>query len=73
MSELRKIGVYGVGHFGFAMLRHLQQKTPDSISIVAFDRNDGVRASLREQRAHPVGDEAHRIELQPQRREPRRQ
>lgn len=53
MSEYRKIGVYGVGHFGFAMLRHLQQKTPNEISIIAFDRNEGVRDSLRNLRTHP--------------------
>ncbi len=53
MNDLRRIGVYGVGHFGFAMLRHLQQKTPDRIALVAYDRNAELRDFLRDNRRHP--------------------
>ncbi len=51
--SLERIGLYGVGHFGYAMLRHLQRKTPGEISLVAFDRDPEVRRSLREERRHP--------------------
>lgn len=52
MNDLRKIGVYGVGHFGFAMLRHLQQKSPQRLSIIAYDRDAELRDFLREHRRH---------------------
>ncbi len=53
MKELHRIGVYGVGHFGFAMLRHLQRKSPEHLTLVAYDRDAGVRETLRTERRHP--------------------
>ena len=50
---IRRVGVYGVGHFGFAMIRHLQRKTPADLTLIAFDRNEEVRRSLRVERRHP--------------------
>jgi len=49
----RRVAVYGVGHFGYAMVRHLQHKAPDRIALTAYDRNDEVRRSLRDARRHP--------------------
>ncbi len=51
--SLERIGLYGVGHFGYAMLRHLQRKTPGEISLISFDRDPDVRRSLRVSRRHP--------------------
>jgi len=48
-----RVGVYGVGHFGFAIVRHLQRQTPVPSTLTAFDRNDEVRRSLRDERRHP--------------------
>lgn len=53
MNELRKVGVYGVGHFGFAMLRHLQRRTPERLSLIAFDRDTEIRRCLAQERRHP--------------------
>lgn len=50
---LHRIGVYGVGAFGFAMLQRLQQKTSDQLSLMAFDRDAEVRRMLRSERRHP--------------------
>lgn len=58
MNDLRKVGVYGVGSFGFAMLQHLQQKSPDQLSLIAFDRNSEVREALRTSRRHPYHNDS---------------
>ena len=56
MSILHRVGVYGIGSFGYAMLRHLEHKAEGQISLRAFDRNDEVRRALAEQRHHPYHD-----------------
>ncbi len=55
ISNLKSIqvGLYGVGSFGYAMLRHLAQRSPGELGLRAFDRNDDVRRTLRDRRFHP--------------------
>ncbi|MAE76089.1 MAG: hypothetical protein CMJ85_04365 [Planctomycetes bacterium] len=46
--------LYGVGNFGFALLKHLGEQLPsDAWRIRAFDRNAEVRAGLNADRHHP--------------------
>jgi len=52
-DTLTRVGVYGVGHFGYAMLRHLQRKLDSELSLRAYDRDEEVRRCLREKRRHP--------------------
>lgn len=55
-AALHQVSVYGVGHFGYAMLRHLAQREGETLHLRAFDREDEVRRSLREKRRHPFHD-----------------
>jgi len=52
--ELTKVGIYGIGHFGYAIMRHLCEKVGNSIELRGFDRNEQVRAVLRHERRHPL-------------------
>jgi glycerol-3-phosphate dehydrogenase (NAD(P)+) len=58
--RFQRIGVYGVGHFGYALLRHLADKCERAIDepfeLLAYDRNDEVRQGLREHGRHPHYD-----------------
>lgn len=54
MGTLRKVGVYGTGHFGYALLHHLEHKAGSQIELKAYDRNPQIRASLATQRQHPL-------------------
>lgn len=51
---LARVGVYGVGHFGYALLRHLERKAGTQIELRAFDREPLVREGLALRRRHPI-------------------
>ena len=53
-EKLTQVGIYGIGHFGYALTRHLSEKVGHSIDLRGFDRNDQVRATLRQERRHPL-------------------
>ena len=55
-TRLHNVAIYGVGHFGYAVLLHLQEKLSGEFRLRAFDRNDEVRAHLRSERRHPYHD-----------------
>lgn len=49
-----KIGVYGVGNFGFAIVKHLSNSlnSNSKIELVAFDRNKKLIENLKKKRTH---------------------
>jgi glycerol-3-phosphate dehydrogenase (NAD(P)+) len=47
-----KVALYGIGNFGYALLKHLDRFKSSDHEIVAFDRNDKLLASLRKTRTH---------------------
>ena len=49
-----KISIYGIGNFGFALLKHLSKKTRsnDNITLYAYDINEELIRHLREKRKH---------------------
>ena len=51
MSSLN-IGIYGIGNFGYAILKHLSQKNL-SHKLYCFDRNKHVLNSISEHNKHP--------------------
>lgn len=55
-----RIGLYGVGHFGYALLRRLEEKAlagaRGRVSLRAYDRDEAVRRTLRDERRHPYYD-----------------
>ncbi len=53
-GELPRVGVYGIGHFGYALVRHLSEKAGSTIELRAYDRKRRVRETLREERRHPL-------------------
>jgi glycerol-3-phosphate dehydrogenase (NAD(P)+) len=58
MSRPLRVGMFGTGHFGYALLRHLEPKALGHdrtlpIDLRAYDRDEVVRRSLAEQRRHP--------------------
>jgi len=36
---IKKISIYGLGNFGYAILKHFDNKSNEGISIHAYDRN----------------------------------
>ncbi len=53
-NEPLRVGIYGIGHFGYAVLRHLSEKAGQSLELRAFDRKSQVRGVLRDERRHPL-------------------
>lgn len=52
--SIQTVSIYGVGQFGYAMLRHLSRKADPPTTLRCYDASDEVRASLRERREHPL-------------------
>lgn len=48
----KTIGMYGVGAFGYAILKHLDEKQSDD-SLIAYDHASTILDSLKSKRAHP--------------------
>ncbi len=53
MTTRPEVGFYGVGHFGYALLRLLAPKAGGDIALRAYDRDAEVRESLERRRSHP--------------------
>lgn len=50
-----RISLYGIGSFGFALLRHLSNKAGKGIlEIKAYDRDEDLRRSLKKDRKHLI-------------------
>lgn len=58
MNQLHHVGLFGVGSFGYAMLRHLEQKAGRQIELRAYDRNDEIRRTLVHEHRHPYHEAA---------------
>jgi len=50
---MKKISIYGIGNFGYALLKHLDKKSDKMLDIHVFDRNKQVIKLLRSKRVHP--------------------
>ena len=50
MSNLN-IGIYGIGNFGFAILKHLSNKNLDN-KLYCYDRNVEVLNSIQDHKKH---------------------
>ena len=61
----RTIALYGVGAFGYAILKHLDNKHDDSFNLIAHDSVAEVNTHLREQRQHPFLYQDTRISHRP--------
>ncbi len=48
-----KVSIYGIGNFGYAMLKHFDGKQHESIKVTAYDRNQTVLESLKTNHSHP--------------------
>lgn len=46
------VSIYGIGNFGFALLKHFDNKKDDKINIQAFDRNKDLVINLEKNREH---------------------
>ncbi len=53
--------IYGLGNFGYAILKHLDRYKSDTYTIAAFDRNPLVMDRLRKSRRHAHIKPQHRI------------
>lgn len=47
-----KISIYGIGNFGYAFLKHLDNKKMKDVQLAAYDRNLHLMNNLRENRSH---------------------
>jgi glycerol-3-phosphate dehydrogenase (NAD(P)+) len=47
-----KISIYGLGNFGYALLKHLDNKNNHKIEIFAYDRNEILMKYLKKYRRH---------------------
>ena len=50
---MNKIAIYGVGAFGYAILKHFDNKQDDSYQLVGYDALAEVNQHLSEKRSHP--------------------
>jgi glycerol-3-phosphate dehydrogenase (NAD(P)+) len=53
------VGIYGTGHFGYALVRHLEPKTSaegDAIELRGYDQDEAVRTALAHRLPHPYDD-----------------
>ena len=48
----KKISIYGIGNFGYAILKHLDNKNDQSISLYAYDRNSELIQNLQKTQSH---------------------
>jgi len=48
----RKISVYGIGNFGYAILKHLDSKDGKDFSLHGYDRNKKLILNLKKNRKH---------------------
>lgn len=49
----KTIAIYGIGAFGYAILKHLDNKHDDTYNLVAYDVVEDVMQSLQHNRTHP--------------------
>jgi len=47
-----KISIFGLGNFGYALLKHFDKKKDKNSSIFAFDRNEKLTNYLRKKHSH---------------------
>lgn len=50
----RKVSIYGLGMFGYALLKHFDQKKSESIQLYAYDRKQELVSHLDKEKRHPV-------------------
>jgi len=50
---MKKISIYGIGNFGFALLNHLSRNKNGDFELHAYDRDREVTKSLKDKRCHP--------------------
>lgn len=49
---IKKVSIYGLGNFGYAMLKHFDNKTNEFATIHAYDRNKKLINFLKKHRQH---------------------
>jgi len=52
MKMIKKVSVYGLGNFGYAILKHLDNKDEKSFTLHGYDRNLQLMNSLKKNRKH---------------------
>lgn len=50
---MKKVSIYGVGNFGYALLKHLDEKKSTKFSLSVYDRNPELNQYLDRNRKHP--------------------
>jgi glycerol-3-phosphate dehydrogenase (NAD(P)+) len=50
---MKKVSIYGVGNFGYALLKHLDEKKSTKFSLSVYDRNPELNQYLDQNRKHP--------------------
>ena len=57
-----KVSIFGIGNFGFALLKHLSEKADKGeFTLHAYDRDKELRKSLRNKRRHLIHHQGVRI------------
>jgi glycerol-3-phosphate dehydrogenase (NAD(P)+) len=52
LKNSKKVSIYGLGNFGYAILKHFDNKSEKDIIINAYDRNKNLIKNLKEKRKH---------------------
>ncbi len=58
---MKQVLVYGLGNFGYAILKHLDRHRSTHYLISAYDRNEEIMTRLRQYRSHSRINPEHRI------------
>lgn len=48
-----KVSIYGLGNFGYAILKHLDSKNEPKVELYCFDRNKDLTETLQTKKKHP--------------------
>ncbi len=49
---MKKVSVYGIGNFGYALLKHLDNKNKGNFNLHAYDKNSALVEHLDKERSH---------------------
>ncbi len=59
---MKKVSIYGIGNFGYAILKHLSNKIDGGqFSLCVYDRDEDLRESIRNKRTHTTHHKGIRI------------
>ena len=61
MKNIKKVSLFGIGSFGYAILKHLDKHADKNISLHAYDRDKKIVDNLKKERRHLIFHQSTKI------------